>query len=152
MSVVTGVLQTRNQLITTTNVAKLQLGDNEHVTGVYTDSGAGSTLEAGLLMGKIKTTGKIVALDPTASDGSQTLFGVLFLGISESVVVAAAASETLTLINKGRVAEAKLVMPSGVTLEDAITDDVMDRTVRDYANALGLILEGGVELTQFDNQ
>lgn len=152
MSTVTNALQTRNQLITNTNVSKLQLGDNEHITGEYTDSGAGSTLEAGLLMGKIKATGKLVELDPTASDGSQNLVGVLFLGISESVTVAASATETLTLINKGRVAEAKLVMPSGVTLDDAITADVMDRTVRDYANALGLILEGGVELTQFDNQ
>lgn len=150
MSTVNNVLSTNNQMITNTDVSKLQLGENEHIKGTYTDGGAGSTLAQGLLMGQVSATGALVELDPTAADGSQFLAGILFLGIAESVEVAAAASKDLTLINKGRVAEAKLVMPAGISLDDVIVGD--GRTVRMYANALGLILEGGVENTIYDNQ
>lgn len=149
MSKVTNTLQTNNQLITNYDVSKLQLGGNEHVTGSYTASGE-TTLEAGLLMGKVAATGALVEVDPTASNGSQFVFGILWLGLNESITLDDGEVKTLTLINKGRVAEAKLVMPTGVTLDDVITGD--GRTVKDYLNDKGLILEGGVELSKTDNQ
>lgn len=152
MSTVTNADLTRNQSLTNYDVSKLQLGENEHVSINYTDSGAGSTLDSGLLMGKVAATGLLTEFDPTAADGSQNLVGVLFLGISEDIDVAAGATVALTLINKGRVAEGKLTLPDGVTLDDLITQDPMDRTVRDYMNAMGIILEDGEELTNFDNQ
>lgn len=149
MSKVTNTVQTRNQLTTNYDVAKLQLGENDHVTADFTASGD-ETLEAGLLMGKVAATGALVELDPDAADGSQFLFGILFLGIQPDIEILDTVVKTLTVINKGRVAEAMLVMPEGVTLNDIIAGD--GRTVKDYANALGLILEGGEELTEFDNQ
>ena len=151
MSSITTQTQTRNQLITTSDVSKLALGSNDFVEGTYTDSGSGSTISEGTVMGKVAATGKLVLLDPTASDGSQTPVGIVYLGLNSSITVAASADQTLTLINKGRVAENKLVFDTGVTIEDLITADVMDRSVRDYLNAMGIILEGGTELTEYDN-
>lgn len=149
MSKITSILQTRNQQIANYDISKLALGDNEFVKANYTASGE-TTLAAGLVLGKVSATGKLATLDPTASDGSQYPYGVLYLGVNESITLDDAETEQLTLINKGRVALAKLSFPVGVTIDDAITGDT--RTVKDLLNVLGLILEGGTELTKIDNQ
>jgi hypothetical protein len=149
MTIITNTVNTRNQSFADYDVSKLLLGDNYFGRNDYTDSGAGSTLAEGLLLGKIAATGKLVPLAPAAADGSQFPIGVLWLGGSVDIDVAISATVELEYANKGKVAEAKLVMPGGVTLDDVIVGD--GRTVKDYLNALGIILEGGVELTEFDN-
>ena len=149
MSQISQIEQTRNQSIVNYDVSKLALGDNEFVSADYTASGD-TTLAQGLVLGKVAATGALVALAPTATDGSQFPYGVLYLGLHESVTILDGESETLTLINKGRVAESKLSFPAGVTIDTVIDSD--DRTVKDYLNSLGLILEGGTELTAVDNQ
>ncbi len=140
---VTTVEQTRNKLVNSVSRTNLALGDNEWITGSYTDSGAGSTISEGALMGRIQATQKLVLCDPAAVDGSEYPVGVAM----EEVEVSAGATVTLTLINKGRVAKDELSLKSGV----ALTDEVGDRTLEDQIEILGISLKGGTELTNYDN-
>jgi hypothetical protein len=148
MGEITQPIRTANQLTTEYDVSKLFLGDNESITGTFTSSG-GDTIYNGHLMGKVAATGAIIECDPSASDGSQYPIGIVNLGLSSSIALLDGASKLLTLVNKGRVARSKIVLPEGVELDTAITGD--DRTVEDYLNAMGFILEGGSELTAVDN-
>ena len=149
MSKITQIENTRNQQIANYDYTKLALGDNEFVKHDYTASGD-TTLAAGLVLGKVSATGALAAYDPTAIDGSQFPIGILFLGVQEDVTILDTVTESLTLINKGRVAESQISFPGGVTIDDIIAGD--GRTVKDYLNAMGIILEGGTELTKIDNQ
>ena len=147
---VTQVNATNQQSQADYNVSKFLLGNNFFDKNDYTDSGSGSTILEGLLLGKIAATGLLVELDPTAGDGSQYVIGLAWFGGEASQVVAADATVNIEYVNKGDVAEAKIALPAGVTLDTAITGDT--RTVRDYLNAMGFRLKGGLELTEFDNQ
>lgn len=149
MSGITNITQTGNQLHTSYDVSKLFLGENERISGTYASTPE-ITLAAGLVVGQIAATGALVAYDNSASDGSQYPAGIVDLGISESVVIAAEGSKVLNLVNKGRVAEAKVTFPGVITLDSVISGDT--RTVRQYMNAMGIIFEGGEELTKLDNQ
>jgi hypothetical protein len=149
MTSITSILNTRNQQIANYDYTKLALGDNEFVSHDYTATGD-TTLAAGLVLGKVAATGALVDYNPAAIDGSQFPIGILFLGVHEDVTILDTTTETLTLINKGRVAESLVSFPGGVTIDDIIAGD--GRTVRDYLNAMGIILEGGTELTKIDNQ
>lgn len=150
MSEIENVLNTRNQSITNFDVSKFLLGDNEFGKGTHTDSGSGSTLATFLLLGKVAVGGAIVELAPGASDGSQFPIGLLWLGGSASITLAAAEAFTAEYVNKGNIAKSKIAFPSGVALSDIITGD--GRTVEDYLNAMGFVLLEGVELTGLDNQ
>ena len=150
MSTITNVENTRNQSITNFDVSKFLLGDNEFGKGTHTDSGSGSTLANFLLLAKVAATGAIVVCDPTASDGSQFPIGLLWLGGSASITLAASAAFQAEYVNKGAVAKNKIAFPGSVVIGDIISGD--GRTVEDYLNALGLILLEGVELTGEDNQ
>ena len=71
MPEVTVITQTQNQMNTNYDVSKLALGKNTFIKANYTDSGSGSTLVQGTVMGRVASTGKVVVLNPSASDGSQ---------------------------------------------------------------------------------
>jgi hypothetical protein len=148
MSTITNSVRTRNQLTSDYDVSKLFLGNNESISGTFTSSG-GDTLYNGHLMGKVAVGGAIVECNPSASDGSQFPIGLINLGLSESVDVADGAAIVLNLINTGRVASSKIILPTGVLLTTVISGD--GRTISDYLNALGFTLEGGEELTALDN-
>jgi hypothetical protein len=141
--------QTNQQSQANYDVSKFLLGNNYFDKNNYTDGGAGSTLVEGLLLGKIAATGLLVELNPAAADGSQFPIGLAWFGGAPDLVVGAAATVAVEYVNKGDVAEAKIALPVGVTLDDVIVGD--GRTVRDYLNVMGLRLKGGVELTEFDN-
>ena len=149
MSNITSITQTGNQLHSSYDVSKLFLGENERISGTYAST-PGITLAAGLVVGQVAATGALVAYDNTASNGSQYPVGIIDLGLSESAVIAALGSKVLNLVNKGRVAESKVTFPGSITLDSIITGDT--RTVRQYMNAMGIIFEGGEELTKLDNQ
>lgn len=150
MSEINNVLNTRNQSITNYDVSKYLLGDNDFGKGTYTDGGAGSTLPVLLILGKVAATGALVPVAPAAADGSQFPIGLLWLGGSSEIVLTAAQAFTAEYVNKGSVALASVSFPAGVTIDTVIAGD--GRTIGDYLNALGLTLEGGVELTGYDNQ
>lgn len=143
MSTVTNIEATNNKLVNNYDVSKFLLGFNNFIEGTYTDSGAGSSLTEGLVMGRIQATSKLVPCDSAAVDGSQFPVGCLV----EAKTVTAAATVTLTLVNKGRVASSKVTLKAGV----ALTADVDGRQLGDHLRAI-LDLQDGVELTKIDNQ
>lgn len=136
-------LQNGSQMIVTSDLSKFCIGFNAFISANYTDSGSGSTLTQGLVMGRIAATGLIVPCDPTAVDGSQYPVGLVI----EEKVVTAAATVAVTMVNKGRVASSLITLKSGV----ALTDEIDGRRLSDWLNDLGLELSGGEDLTAYDN-
>lgn len=118
MSDVTVITQTQNQMTTNYDVSKLALGNNTFIKANYTDSGSGSTLVQGTVMGRVASTGKVVVLNPSASDGSQYPVGI----ITETVTVTASATVELTLINRGLVDSSKITFVGGDQAYSTQTD------------------------------
>ena len=109
MSEVTVITQTQNQMTTNYDVSKFALGNNTFIKANYTDSGSGSTLVQGTVMGRVASTGKVVVLNPSATDGSQYPVGV----VVETITVTASATVELTLVNRGRIDNSKLTFVGG---------------------------------------
>lgn len=118
MSEVTVITQTQNQMTTNYDVSKLALGNNTFIKANYTDSGSGSTLVQGTAMGRVASTGKVVVLNPSASDGSQYPVGI----ITETVTVTAGSTVELTLINRGLVDSSKITFVGGDQAYSTQTD------------------------------
>jgi hypothetical protein len=148
MSTITNVESTKNQLITNYDVSKLLLGDNETVDGDVSASGADVEIVQGMIMGRIGSTGKLVPCVNTATNGSQFPVGIAL----ETITVTDGTTRTITVVNKGSIAESKLNFAGAETLDALIGPANNQRQYRDYLNDLGLILEGGTELTAVDNQ
>lgn len=143
MSEVTKITDTANQLTNNYDVSKFLLGFNSFIEADMTAGATDEIVTQGLVLGRIAATGKVVALDPAATDGSQYPVGLAIVDIT----VVAGATKTLNIVNKGKIAES-FINFSGATTLDSV---VGDRTLRDWLNDLGLELAGGEELTNFDN-
>ena len=75
---------------------------------------AGQTLALGAVVGRITATGEIVALDPTANDGRETVAGVLI----EAVVTAATERKRSVIVSRhALVFGGSLVLPTTLTSE-----------------------------------
>ena len=109
MSEVTVITQTANQMTTNYDVSKFALGNNTFITASYTDSGSGSTLVQGTVMGRVASTGKVVVLNPSATDGSQYPVGA----VVETKTVTASATVDLMLVNRGIVDSSKITFVGG---------------------------------------
>lgn len=109
MSEVTVITQTANQMTTNYDVSKFALGNNKFITASYTDSGSGSTLVQGTVMGRVASTGKVVVLNPSATDGSQYPVGA----VVETKTVTASATVDLMLVNRGLVDRSKVTFVGG---------------------------------------
>ena len=147
MSTVTKITQTENQLITNYGVSKFLLGFNSFTSGVLTAGSEVVTLQ-GMVMGRISATGKIVPLDKDNTDGSQYPVGICVI----DKTVAASTSETLQLVNKGKVASSKINFLDTETLDTEVGISNSKKTIRDWLYDLGLEMAGGDELTKVDNQ
>ena len=143
MSKITTVKSNSNQLKVTYDVSKFLLGGNEFVDIDITTTSSEVALLEGMVMGKIAATGLIVPCDKDATDGSQIPVGI----VVEDYTVPVSTTEAITLVNKGKVAESKLNFLDTETLETLIGPANNQRSYRDYLNDLGLILQGGTELT-----
>ena len=148
MDPITNVLATANQLITNYDVTKFLLGNNSFVKGDITAAGGNGALKQGMVMGRIAATGKIVPLDKDAADGSQYPVGVCII----TQTVANAATKTITLVNKGKIAESLINFFAEETLNTVIGPATHTRILRDWLNSIGLELMAGEELTIVDNQ
>lgn len=109
MSEVTVITETANQMTTNYDVSKFALGNNKFITASYTDSGSGSTLVQGTVMGRVASTGKVVVLNPSATDGSQYPVGA----VVETKTVTASATVDLMLVNRGLVDRSKVTFVGG---------------------------------------
>ena len=147
MSEVTNTVQTRNQLYSNYDLSKLLLGFNSFTEGDLTSSGADVDLVPGLVMGRIAATAKIVPLDSTATDGSQLPVGVCIV----AQTVADGATETIKMVNKGKIAEEKVNFAGAETLATPVGPAQIQKILRDALEDLGLELETTEELTDYDN-
>ena len=148
MSTVTNVLANANQLITNYDVTKFLLGNNSFIAADITAAGGNGVLKEGMVMGRIAATRKIVPLDKDATDGSQYPVGVCII----TQTVANAATKSITLVNKGRIAESLVNFFAEETLNTVIGVASHTRILRDWLNSIGLELIAGEELTIVDNQ
>jgi hypothetical protein len=72
---------------------------------------SGQNLVAAVVLGKITATGKYRALNPAASDGSQTAAGVLY----DAVDATTADAEGVAVVRLAEVNAAELLWPVGIT-------------------------------------
>jgi hypothetical protein len=80
--------------------------------------GAGQTLALGAVVGRVTATGEIVAFDPTASDGRETVAGVLI----EAVVVARGERRRSVIVSRHAIVfGGALVLPTSLTPEQTAT-------------------------------
>ncbi len=78
--------------------------------------GAGQTLALGAVVGRVTATGEIVALDPTASDGRETVAGVLI----EAVVTAPTERKRSVIVSRYAIVfGGALVLPTTLTSEQS---------------------------------
>jgi Bacteriophage lambda head decoration protein D len=76
--------------------------------------GAGQSLSIGAVVGRVTATHEIVALDPTANDGRETVAGVLI----EAVVTAATERKRSVIVSRhALVFGGALVLPATLTSE-----------------------------------
>ncbi len=141
------VLNTGQQAITNYNTTKIFVGNNRFENGQYVNSSYDDvTLPGGRLMGRIKTSGKLVPHNSSATDGSQYPVGIL----NENHVVEAGDTAQVSICIAGDVVESQVVL-YGSDLMSTVIDDkqIRDRIASD---TVGIILVGGDELTDYDNQ
>ena len=146
MSEVTNTINTDNQQHNDFDTSKIMLGDNKYEAGYYNNSTyAEVTLQAGTVMGRIATTNYLVPLEAGASDGSQFPAGIL----AQDHTVADGVTANMNICVAGEVAEEKVLLTDGSTLETVISSKrIKDRIMSDTA---GIILVLGTELTGTDN-
>ncbi len=146
-SKITNTVQTNNQLYNNYDVSKFLLGFNSFVLANLTASGADVDTLQGMVMGRISATGLIVPLVSTATNGSQYPVGVCVI----DKTVPDGNTESLNLVNKGRIAEDKINFLGAETLNTPVGPASNQKILRDWLNDLGLELSGGEELTGYDN-
>ncbi|MBL4809481.1 MAG: head decoration protein [Phycisphaerales bacterium] len=138
---------TNNQQTTNFDNSFIFLRDNKYEGGSTTnDTYDAITLPAGTLMGRVSATGELVPLVSTATDGSQIPVGVL----TQSITIEAGDTVSINVCTGGEVAEEKIVLDAGDTLDTVIDG----RQLRDKiaADTVGIVLVTGTEMTAFDNQ
>lgn len=146
MSEITNNLSTTNQLYNSYDTSKLLLGFNSFTEADHTSSG-GTDFVQGEIVGQIASSGKIAKLDSGATDGSQYPFGVVLI----DQTVEDGETETIKLVNKGKVAQEKIVFQGSDDLTTTVGPADNLRTYKALLNDLGIELEAGTELTEFDN-
>jgi hypothetical protein len=147
MSKVTNVLDNDNSQFNNYDTSKIFVGENQYETGSYTnDEYADSPLAAGTLMGRVASSGKLIALKSNATDGSQFPVGILV----QDYTVAGGDTVGVTVCVAGRVVENKVVLDPGDSLETIIDSW---RRLRDHiaSDTVGIKLVPSTELTGTDN-
>ena len=147
MSTANQVLLTGSQSIINYDTTKLFLFGNRYKEVVYTNStGSSVTLPAGLVMGRIAATEKVVPIAKAASDGSQFPVGINV----KAVTVANGATVNLTICVAGDVEKSLVLFPAGTDFDDVVSlRTIEDRIMSDTA---GIFLIETAQLTGFDNQ
>lgn len=129
------------------DVSKIFVWNNRYADANFTNSTyAPIQLYAGMLMGRIATTQKIVPLDSTATDGSQYPVGILH----EDALVEEGETVSLSFCTEGDVVKDKVILHGTDTLATLISGrSILDRIGSD---TVGVNLINSTEQTGFDNQ
>ena len=147
MSEINQPVNTANQLTTDYDVSKIFIYENRFETGSFNnDTYDPVTLQAGTVMGRNKTTGKILPLQSNATDGSKYPVGIL----NKTTTVNEGDTVDLAFCVAGDVAEEKVILvKDGDTLETIVDN----RRLRDRiaADTVGIKLVASTELTVADN-
>jgi len=141
----TTTTQTNNQLTIDYTLKNILRGANYFDEGQVTASGSDISLVLGMVMGRVKATGKMIPWDKDATDGSQYPVGLCYLGINETATVTDGTSSYINVISKGRVDAGLINFASEETLETVVNN----RQVRDWLTDLGLTLEYPEERKEF---
>lgn len=139
--------QQDNQLNVDYIVSNLLRGNNEFTYGDVTASGADVTIKAGMVMGRISATKKLVPLAHGAVDGSQYPVGLAWLGINGEKTVLDGTTKTIEAVYQGKVDAGLINFGTASTLDDLVDG----RTVRDWLRDVGLVLEDVQEQTNVAN-
>ena len=137
-----------NPLITNYDTSKLLIGDNQFIDVVVTASGADIVLKRGEVVGQIAATLLGTPVTAAAGDGSQFPLGLVI----EEITVADGSSETITLVNKGRVSESLVNFAGADTLNTLVGAAGIQQTYRALLEGLGLTVKASVENSAVDNQ
>jgi hypothetical protein len=152
MTIKSTTVRTGNISVVNKEIKEFQLGENDYEKNLsYTDSGSGSTLANFLLVGQISASLKIKGCDAAtpASDGSQYPLGFLWLGLAESIAVAAGVTRTgLSVITKGRIDESLISFQGSTTLNTILSG----RTVRQWLCDKGIIFINPSENTSYTEE
>lgn len=144
MSEITTIEQTSNKLVTNYDVSKFCLGDNSFIDVIVTASGADVALVQGNVLGVIAATDKAIKLSYDAADGSKYPVGACVI----SQTVKDGSSQTVRLVNKGKIEISKLSFETDTTI-DSLVDS---QAIKYHLNKMGLELISSTDLTNYDNQ
>ena len=128
------------------DTAKVILGNNRFENYQYSNStGSEVTLECGTVMGRVASSGDVIPLVSTATDGSQYPIGIL----TTKHVVADGTSLTVSICIGGNVNQNLLVFSGSDDLDTVIEDRrLADRITGD---TYGINLIASTQLSKFDN-
>jgi len=147
MSTQTIVLNTGQQAIIDTDLAKIFVGQNRYEKANYTNSTYDPIdLVVGMVMGRVSATGLIKPLASGASDGSQFPVGVL----AHTITVDDGETQELYFCVAGDVVADQLIFDGSDTLDTVISS----RRLRDRigADTVGIkLITQNTEMTDFDN-
>lgn len=123
------------------------------ITDTYTDSGSGSTLLIGMLIGRVTETGKVKQSVSTATDGSQIPIGIC----ATNYTFTAAETGAIEICIQGDVDYGMLVFGGSPADTIATVIKLNDGTtalgtVGDILNGKGILPINTNEMTYIDNQ
>lgn len=146
-----------NLLINNYSTRNIFVWNNRFTTATYTNgTGSEVSLLAGMLIGRIASSGLVKQCVSTATDGSQVPIGIL----TQDYTVANGDSVTVNFCIQGDVDSGMLVfggspadtLASVVSLVDSATNTVKVGTLGDILNGKGIIPVATSENTYQDNQ
>ena len=137
---------TRNQSTLLVTLEQVFLFNNKYDPTTFdnTTAAAEVALVSGNLMFKL-AAGTVDVL----TEDTQIASVVGIAAVDGELVVADAATAAINIAISGEVAEEKIILPGGVTLDTVIPTTTL--TLRDRLNELGFHLVSGVENTKHDN-
>lgn len=139
--------QTDSQLNVDYVVSNLLRGNNEFADGEVTAVGSDVTIKAGMVMGRISATGKLVPLLHSAADGSQYPVGLAWLGINGTKTVLTGTTKIVEIVYQGRVDSSLINFDTASTLDSVVGG----RSIRDQLRDIGLVLIEAQEQTKAAN-
>lgn len=146
MSSANQVFNGGNFVITNYDTSKLFLRDTRFEVMSYTNStGVEVTLPAGLILGRIAATEKVLPLVKAATNGSQYPVGIL----AQNKTVANGVTVNLNVCIKGELDKDLIILPASTDFDDVIEAKTLADRIK--SDTLGILLVQGQELTSFDN-